>query len=116
KPENGYWSKDLPHSGCAIGLEKEKRDQNRDRHRHHIGIEKRGRDMQSFDRAQDRDRRSDHPVGVEERRAKEAKDKHELSAPNDFADQGGESENAAFATIVRAQNKDQIFDRDNKDE
>jgi hypothetical protein len=37
KPQNGNRPKDFPDSRGAFGLEKEKRDQNRDRYRHHIG-------------------------------------------------------------------------------
>ena len=72
--------------------------------------------MQALDRAQDRDRGRDHPIGVEERGAEETEHEEKFAAPYDFAHERGERENAAFPAIIRAQNQDQIFDRNDENE
>src|SRR4051794_24213175 len=116
KPQYGHRSKNFSDAGGAAGLKKEERDQNRDRHGNYIRIKEWRREMQSFDRAQDRDRRRDHPVGIQQGRPKEPKEENKLPAPYDFADQGGKGENSAFAPIIRPQNQDQIFDRNDENE
>ena len=74
-----------------------------------IRLERVRRDAQPFDRAQHRDRRRDHPVAVEQRRAEQA-DRHQdharyWPAPTD---EGDERENPAFPAVVRAHHEQQV--------
>ena len=61
----------------AVLLDGEDPDQNDDRDRHDIRIDQRCRDRQAFDRAQHGDRRRNHAVPVQQRRAENAeRDQH----------------------------------------
>ena len=74
EPQKGDRPKDAANSGRARSIERRKARQNHDRDRDDIGIEKRRRDVQSLHRAQDGNCRRDHPVGVEQRRAKQSEE------------------------------------------
>jgi len=52
----------------AAALHKEQGDEDRDRDRDDVRCEYRSDDLQTFNRAEDGDRRRDHPVAVEQRR------------------------------------------------
>ena len=97
-------------------MEDEQSDKNRDRDRDHVRIEHPGGDIQSFHRAEHGDRWRDHPVGVEQRRSEQAKKEEIFSAPCDVGDQGRQRQDAAFAAVIRPQDKDQIFDGDDEEE
>ena len=80
--------------------------------RHDIRAEQRRDDFQAFDGAQDRDRRRDHAVAVEQGRSEDAE--RDEQRPSDrqprrpaggagpARDQRGQREHAAFALVVRA--------------
>src|SRR5687768_11386011 len=55
----------------AFVLEIEEGADDRERQRNDEALERRRRNLEPFDRAQDRDRRSDHPVAIEERAAEQ---------------------------------------------
>ena len=56
----------------AAPLHDEQADQHRQRERHDVRLELRRGDLETFDRAQHRDRRRDDAVAVEERRTEDA--------------------------------------------
>ena len=62
-----------------------KPDQDGDRHRHDVGIEEGRGDVQSFDRAQDRNRRRDHSIGVEQRGPEQSKKQKPFRATGDVS-------------------------------
>jgi hypothetical protein len=72
--------------------------------------------MQSLNRTQDRDRRGDHPVCVKQSRSEQSEQEKEFSPADDFTNQCREGKDAAFAPIIRAQNEDEIFDRNNQEQ
>ena len=66
KPQQGDGAKHPAHPGSAARLEDEKSNQNNDGNRKDVEIKNRRGNMEALDRAHDRDRRSDHPVGVKQ--------------------------------------------------
>ncbi len=72
--------------------------------------------MQSFDRAQHGNRRSDHPIGIEERSAEQPEQKQVFPPVHHFTDQRREGENAALAPVIGAQDEDEVFDRNDEEE
>ena len=97
-------------------MKEEQSDQNRDSDRDDIGVEQGRGDMQSLNRTQDRDRRSDHPICVKQSRSEQAEQEKEFSPPDDFTNQCRQGKDAALAPIIRPQNEDEIFDRNNQEE
>jgi hypothetical protein len=64
KPQQCDRAEHRADAGSAMFLEEEKCNENRNGNRQHVGFEKRCSDVQALDSADDRDRRSDHPVGI----------------------------------------------------
>ena len=65
----------------AVPLNREHPDQDHDGDRHHVRVEQWRRDLEPLDRAEHRDRRRDHAVAVEQRRAEDAhQDEHRPAA------------------------------------
>ena len=61
-------------------LDREQRDEDDDGDRHDERMQRRRDDAEAFDRAQHRDRRRDHAVAVEHRRAEDAEARRATSA------------------------------------
>jgi hypothetical protein len=98
----------------ALLLNDEKPDQDDDGQRHHGRRQRRGVDLQAFDRAQHRDRRCDGAISVEQRRAHQPDDQ-KLGAPGPrLGVTGGKQcqqrDDAAFAAIVGAQDQQRVFE------
>ena len=74
---------------CAVLLNREHANQDRDRDRHDVRLEQRRRHLQSLDSAQHRDRRRDHAVAIEQRGAEDA-EQHEHVASASAAGVGAE--------------------------
>ena len=64
----------------AARLHGEQHQQDDDRQRHHVGIERRGDELDAFDRRQHRQRRRDHGVAVEQRAADDAEQHDDAGA------------------------------------
>ncbi len=100
------------HAGAAP-LHQEEAEQHHDGERNDVGIEERRGDLQSLDRAQHRDRRRDHAVAIEERRADQAGGQDEpvsAAAPAGAAErERGQRENAALAPVVGAHDDDDVL-------
>ena len=90
-----------------------------DRDRQHEGREARLDDRQALDRRQHRDRRRDHAV-AEEQRGRQHAEHHQPVGPAPAAgaalDQREQRQAAALALIVRAQDQQDIFERDDHDQ
>ena len=61
-----------PDRAGAEALDREQHDQDRERDRHDERVERRLDDLDALDGREHRDRRRDHPVAVEQRRAEDA--------------------------------------------
>ena len=75
-------------------------------------------DAEAFDRAQHRDRRRDHAVAVEQRRAEQS-DRDERAVRRFAAlrsDERDQRQDAALALVVGAHDEEQVLDRDRDDE
>ena len=103
--------------GGAAALHREQRDQDHDRERHDVVLERRRHELQTLDRRQHRDRRRDHRVAEEHRRADHAEQEHERRAPAERAGgERGERQRAALPVVVGAQQHQDVFDRDDDDQ
>jgi hypothetical protein len=61
----------LPTTAVPMALHDEQAHEHADRDRQHVGVKRRRDDLEALDRAQHGDRRRDHAVAVEQRRAEE---------------------------------------------
>ena len=106
--------------GRAVALDEKQDDEDDDRQRDHDAPHLGRIDLQPLDRAQDRNRRRDRAVAVEQGGADEADHDHgrapfvALGAAR--ADQREQRQNAAFAVVVGAHDEDRVFDRDDDDQ
>ena len=102
------------HAIGAVLLHAEDGNQDRDRHRDHVRLEQRRRDVDPLDRAEHGDRRRDHPVAVEQRRAEDAEQHQQPTASALGARMGserGQRENASLALVVGAQHDGDVLHR-----
>ena len=107
-------------NGGAAALHQKQADQQHQRDRHDIRFEQRRGDLQPLDRAQDRNRRRDDPVAIEQRRADQPRH-HDpqiapLAAVRRAQHQRGQRQQAALAAIVGAHDDDDVFDRHDQDQ
>ena len=72
EPDQHDRPEDRADAGRPAALEEEQDDQDDDRDRDDVRLEERRRDFEPFDGAEHRDRRRDHAVAVEQRRAEDA--------------------------------------------
>src|ERR1019366_9333129 len=85
EPERHHGPEHGPHLPGAAALDREEPDEHRARERQDERLERGGRDLEPFHRAQHRDGGRDHAVAVEERRA----DDDENGGPPDGGPAGG---------------------------
>ena len=99
-----------PMPGGAAALHDEQRDQDRHRDRHDERLEDMGRDAETFDRAQHRDRRRDHAVAVEQRRAEET-DRNQRAAGRRRLERisATSARMPPFALVVGAHDEEQVL-------
>ena len=104
----------------AAPLHHEQHEQDHHRQRNNDGIEERRRDLQTLDRAKHRNRRRDHPIAIEQRRAQQAAC-HD--PPMEFCPrsrgaqrQCSQSKDAAFAAVVGAHDHADIFQGDDDEQ
>ena len=113
EPDHHDRTEERRHPRGAAALHREQRDQDDDGERHHVVLERRRRQLQPLDRRQHRDRRRDHRVAEEHRRADDAEQQHDTGAPPERArGQRGERQRAALAVVVGAQQDQHVFDGD----
>ena len=106
----------------AKPLDSKQADQDDDRDRHDVGRQHRRRDFKALDGAEHRDRRRDHAVAVEQRRAEDAQQDQGRPARRETrtrlrrrgataGDQCRQREDAAFALVVGPQHERDILQR-----
>jgi hypothetical protein len=113
EPQQHDRAEGAAHDRRSAVLDGEQSDQDRDRHRQHIGLEDRGADIEPFQRAEHRDRRGDDAVAIDQRGAEQPHD-HVGAAGTGAAgaNRRHEREDAALAVIVGAHHQHAILDRD----
>ena len=93
---------------------KEKNAQDDNRDRHHVMLELRRDDVETFDRAENRDGGRDHAVAVEQRGREDAEHGHEIGGARilgQIRDEREQREASAFAAIVGPHDDRDIFQR-----
>ena len=120
EPADHHGTEDPADKAGALPLHDEQPDQNHDRDRHHGGRQRGRVDLQAFDGAEHRDGRRNRAVTIEQGGADEAHHQ-QLRAPCPGlriarVEQRQQRDDAAFAAIVRAQDQQRIFDRDDEDQ
>jgi hypothetical protein len=100
-----------PSGAAALG--DEQHDQQHQGHRQDIGRQCRGLDLEALDRAQHRDRRSQHAVAVEQGGAEQPGPQHPAPRPPGAGAQGehGQRQDAALAAVVGAHQHEHVFER-----
>ena len=89
-----------------------------DRERHDVGVERRRRDLQAFDRGQHRQRRRDDGVAVEQRAADDAEQDYDArrDAPSARDGERHQRQRAALAVVVGAQQDQDVFGGDDEEQ
>jgi hypothetical protein len=93
-----------------VPWEGEQRNEDRDRHRHHIGPEPGRRDGQAFERREHGNRRRDGAVAVNESRSEQAERDDRRPRLMLDAEQRHQGEDAAFAVIVDPHGDGDVFE------
>jgi hypothetical protein len=94
-------------------LDSEQHHQDEDRERPHVVLERRGHELEAFDRRQHRNRRPDHGIGDEHRCADHAERQQQQASPAErLLPQRHRRQRAALAVIVGAQQQEDVFRRD----
>jgi hypothetical protein len=114
EPDDGDRAEKDRHGPSSARLDRKQHDQDDDRNRHDILMECRRDDLETFDRRQDRQRRRDHRIAEKQRGAENADQQQDAAAlfRNGLDHQRQERQRAAFAVIVRLQQKNDVFERD----
>ena len=103
--------------GGAEALHHKQQHQHDGGDRHCVGGEIAARDFEALHRAEHRDRRRDHAVAIEQRRADQpADDEIAIASAPARARQRHQRQNAALAVIVGAHHHETVFDRNDNDE
>jgi len=101
----------------ALGTEQGHQDPHGDRQ--DVGLEEGGGHIQAFDRAEDRDRRRDHPVPIEQRGTEQAQHHQDSEPPGrtgaGLANQRGQGQDPALPVMVRANDEEQVLHADNQE-
>jgi hypothetical protein len=118
EPERHHGAERPPDGVRPEPLDGEQHGEDRDRDRQHQRLEARIHDLEPFDRRQDRDRRRDHAVAVEQRGAEDA-ERHEQRlrrpAPCRLSlDQRDQRHDPALAVVVGAHDERHVLDRDDQ--
>ncbi len=109
RPEHGA------DAGGAFELDGEERDEEPERDRDRRAGEARHGDPEALDRREHADRRRDHAVADQEARARHQRpEQHPRAAVGAVVQKAVEREHAALAVVLRAQDQDGVFDRDDE--
>ena len=126
-PETGGRERDEPYetdrtekcgnAGGAARLNCKQRNQDRDGQWDDVRFERRGHYLQAFDRRQDRQRGREDRVAVEQRTADDTKQNDGAPAARyRTLSERHEGQGAALAFVVRSQENEYVFDRDDYDQ
>ena len=117
EPHQRYRAEVCRHALRATALDPEKREQDPQRDRQDVGIQDWSDQLEPLDGRQDRDRRRDRGVAVEERGAGDAKAKQQRGAAPDRAlRQREQRERATLAAVVRPQHQHNVLEGDDQDQ
>ena len=120
KPQAHHGTEQRTDAAGAVTLDREQRDENGDRRRHDERVQSRCHDLEPFNRGQHRNRRRDHAVTVEHRRAEDAEPDQPPAPPRlpfqSPRDKRSQRQHAALAVVVGAQHQRHVFERYDDDE
>ena len=117
EPHQRYRTKVRRHAFRATALDPEKREQDPQRDRQDVGVQDWSDQLEALDRRQDRDRRGDRGVAVEERGAGDPQPKEQrCSAPDCALCQGEQRERATLAAVIRPQHQHDVLEGDDQDQ
>ncbi len=117
EPQRGDRTEERRDPGGAARLHGEQHDQDHDGQRHDVVVEGGGDELEALDRGQHRQRRRDHGVAIEQRRADDAAEHDRARALAQRAlRQRHEGERAALPLVVRPQQDEHVFERDHHDQ
>jgi len=111
EPEDQHRAEEAAHAPRAAPLRHEQDDQQHQRERYHIGLQLRRSHLQTFDRAQDGDRRGQHAIAKEQGAADQPGDEDPAVSPAFGRDQclDRQGEDAALAAIIGTHQQDHVF-------
>jgi hypothetical protein len=117
EPEQHDRTEGLADDRGPAALDGEQPEQDRHRHRQHIGLEDLGADVEAFQRAQHRNGRRDDAVAIDQGGPEQSHRHEDAPAPRPSgADQRHQRQDSAFAVIVGPHHEDAVFDRDRDDQ
>ena len=120
EPQQHDRPEDPADAGRPARLRREQGQQNHQRGRHRIGLERVGQDVDAFEGAQHRDRRRDDAVAIDQGRPEHAQGGQRPRAPpaagGAARDQGHEGQDAAFTIVVGAHDEQAVLERNRDDE
>ena len=110
EPDDHHRPKGRCDARRAAALDGEQQDQDEDRQRHHIVLERRRSELEAFDRRQHRNRRRDHGIADEHRRPDHAqRQQRPAPAAQRALPERHQRERAALAIVVGAQQQQDVF-------
>ncbi len=113
EPERGDRSEEPGHGTGAVRLDDEQQDEDARRDRHDVGRQVGCDQLHAFDRRQNRQRRCNHRIAQEQRRARETEHKQHCGVPVcRLHQQSKQGERTAFAFVIGTQQQQDVFDRD----
>jgi hypothetical protein len=120
EPGQHYRAEQRPDAGRAAALEEEEAEQDEGRGRDDVGLERGRGGLQALDRGEDRDRRRDQTITIEQCQARDREggdQPAERRRPRHGArSQRSKREHSALATIVGAQDEDDVLHGDDQDQ
>ncbi len=117
EPHRHDRTEEIGDAGGAARLHRKQDQQDRDGQRHDVGIKSGRHDLQAFDRGKHRDCRRDERIAEEQRGTDDAERRHQGDVvAGRLARQRHQSERAAFAIVVGAQQHDHIFEGDDENQ
>ena len=117
KPQHADRAEQLGHAGRAMALHDEQPDQNPQRHRQHIGRQRRHDQPQTLDRRQHRNRRRDGGVPGKKCRPRQRQQQdRDRPLASRQPHQRVQRQNAALTPVVGAQKEEHILDRHDQDQ
>ncbi len=120
KPDDHHWPEQHTDARRAVALNQKQPDQHDQCHGHDPVIKAIERQFQPFHRRQNRHRRGDHAVAIEQRSAEQAEHHHHHLQFGVFgrrpARQRHQRHNAALALVIGTQNKRHVLERNHPDQ
>ena len=117
EPHQRYRAEVRRHPLRATALDPEKREQDPQRDRQDVGVKDWSHQLEALDRRQDRDRRGDRSVAVEERGAGDPQPKQQGGpSPDRALGQGQQRKRATLAAVVGAEHQHDVLEGDDQDQ